>query len=89
MNQKVPIRVNGKRVFDVEVRIMEDSFKIENYFIKIGKNEKAAGFSLPTEELERQIKTYLSKNDIVAQQLNMKQRTTSNQNHRISTAGAK
>ena len=28
MNQKVPIRVNGKRVFDVEVRIMEDSFKI-------------------------------------------------------------
>jgi hypothetical protein len=65
-NQSIPIRVNGKRVFDVEVRIMGDSFKIENYFIKIGKNEKAAGFILPTEELEKQIKTYLLKNNIAA-----------------------
>lgn len=53
---RVPIRVEGNnRVFDVEVLVEGDSFRIKNIRVKYNKKEKREVI-IPFEEINRQIK---------------------------------
>ena len=53
---RVPIRVEGNnRVFDVDVLVKGDSFRIKNIRVKYNKKEKREVI-IPFEEINRQIK---------------------------------
>lgn len=57
---RVPIRVEGNnRVFDVEVLVKGDSFRIKNIRVKYNKREKREVI-IPFEEINRQVKAYIA-----------------------------
>lgn len=57
---RVPIRVEGNnRVFDVEVLVKGDSFRIKNIRVKYNKKEKREVI-IPFEEINRQIKACIA-----------------------------
>lgn len=57
---RVPIRVEGNnRVFDVEVLVEGDSFRIKNIRVKYNKKEKREVI-IPFEEINRQVKAYIA-----------------------------
>lgn len=57
---RVPIRVEGNnRVFDVEVLVKGDSFRIKNTRVKYNKKEKREVI-IPFEEINRQIKACIA-----------------------------
>lgn len=57
---RVPIRVEGNnRVFDVEVLVKGDSFRIKNIRVKYNKREKREVI-IPFEEINRQIKACIA-----------------------------
>ncbi len=57
---RVPIRVEGNnRVFDVEVLVEGDSFRIKNIRVKYNKKEKREVI-IPFEEINRQIKACIA-----------------------------
>ena len=57
---RVPIRVEGNnRVFDVEVLVKGDSFRIKNIRVKYNKKEKREVI-IPFEEINRQVKAYIA-----------------------------
>ena len=57
---RVPIRVEGNnRVFDVEVLVKGDSFRIKNIRVKYSKKEKREVI-IPFEEINRQIKACIA-----------------------------
>lgn len=57
---RVPIRVEGNnRVFDVEVLVKGDSFRIKNIRVKYNKKEKR-DVIIPFEEINRQIKACIA-----------------------------
>ena len=59
-NGRVPIRVEGNnRVFDVEVLVKGDSFRIKNIRVKYNKKEKREVI-IPFEEINRQIKACIA-----------------------------
>lgn len=56
----VPIRVEGNnRVFDVDVLVKGDSFRIKNIRVKYNKKEKREVI-IPFEEINRQIKACIA-----------------------------
>ncbi len=57
---RVPIRVEGNnRVFDVDVLVKGDSFRIKNIRVKYNKKEKREVI-IPFEEINRQIKACIA-----------------------------
>ena len=57
---RVPIRVDGiNRVFDVDVLVKGDSFRIKNIRVKYNKKEKREVI-IPFEEINRQIKACIA-----------------------------
>lgn len=57
---RVPIRVEGNnRVFDVEILVEGDSFRIKNIRVKYNKKEKREVI-IPFEEINRQIKACIA-----------------------------
>ena len=57
---RVPIRVEGNnRVFDVDVLVKGDSFRIKNIRVKYNKKEKREVI-IPFEEINRQIKSFIA-----------------------------
>lgn len=57
---RVPIRVEGNnRVFDAEVLVEGDSFRIKNIRVKYNKKEKREVI-IPFEEINRQIKACIA-----------------------------
>lgn len=57
---RVPIRVEGNnRVFDVDVLVKGDSFRIKNIRVNYNKKEKREVI-IPFEEINRQIKACIA-----------------------------
>lgn len=60
MTVRVPIRTEDKkRIFDVEVLIMGDSFQLKDIRLKQRKKEKEE-LVIPFEEINRQVKAYIA-----------------------------
>ena len=60
MTVRVPIRTEDKkRIFDVEVLIMGDSFQLKDIRLEQRKKEKEE-LVIPFEEINRQVKAYIA-----------------------------